>query len=179
MISKKMTAAQRRSASISLRQFGRLVRDGCPRHCGGEAQVCARLHTVTLGPIHESRSLERFWVRGPLMLVKNWRNAFPNQGEIAKKHGTVPECDAAACKDLRLRSRCSTEQHEQEWRVEMGSSLHRRLRLAIASAKPSARDRRGRMVAAGLCSVDPKRVCRLHRGRSVRWNRGGHHRNDK
>src|SRR6266516_6246967 len=33
--------------------------------------------------------------------------------------------------------------------------------------------------AAGLCSVDPKRVCRLNRGSSVRWNRGGHHRNDK
>src|SRR4051794_2150283 len=25
-------------------------------------------------------------------------------------------------------------------------------------------------------SVDPKRVCRLNRGGSVRWNRGGHHR---
>src|SRR5205814_1379078 len=28
-------------------------------------------------------------------------------------------------------------------------------------------------------SVDPKRVCRLNRGSSVRWNRGGHHRHDK
>ena len=28
-------------------------------------------------------------------------------------------------------------------------------------------------------SVDPKRVDRLNRGSSVRWNRGGHHRHDK
>ena len=35
------------------------------------------------------------------------------------------------------------------------------------------------MSAAGLCSVDPKRVCWLNRGSSVRWNRGGHDRNDK
>ena len=37
----------------------------------------------------------------------------------------------------------------------------------------------GRLPGAGLCSVDPKRVCRLNRGSSVRWNRGGHHRHDK
>ena len=37
----------------------------------------------------------------------------------------------------------------------------------------------GCLGAAGLCSVDPKRVDRLNRGSSVRWNRGGHHRSDK
>ena len=33
--------------------------------------------------------------------------------------------------------------------------------------------------ATAFASVDPKRVCRLNRGRSVRWDRGGYRRDDR
>ena len=57
-----------------------------------------------------------------------------------------------------------------------GPNDRKRNRWGVFAARMGIRHPTG---AAGLCSVDPKRVCRRIRGSSVRWNRGGDHRRDK
>ena len=91
--------------------------------------------------------------------------------------GFLREADAALpVKDL-SRKHGFSEASYYLWRSKFGG-------MSVSDAKglkelEIENGRLKKLRAAGLCSVGPKRVCRLNRGRSVRWNRGGHHRSDK
>ena len=77
----------------------------------------------------------------------------PARVSLAERPGFLEIALSELWLDLSIRSRRSAEQHEQEERAEIVSSLHRHLPSPKASPKPSTRDRLAKERPT-LCSTD-------------------------